>query len=45
MLKQLPQWVYEIASKRRDATFEIVDLKDYNLPLARRNYSGLHASL
>lgn len=27
------KWVYEIASKRKDATFRIVDLKDYNLPL------------
>lgn len=27
------KWVYEIASKRKDATSEIVDLKDYNLPL------------
>ncbi|HOE59805.1 MAG TPA: NAD(P)H-dependent oxidoreductase [Bacteroidales bacterium] len=27
------KWVYEIAIKRNDATFELVDLKDYNLPL------------
>jgi len=27
------RWVYEIASKRTDAEFELVDLKDYNLPL------------
>jgi NAD(P)H-dependent FMN reductase len=27
------RWVYEIAQKRRDAEFEIVDLKDFNLPL------------
>ena len=27
------QWIYEIAKKRTDATFEIVDLKDYPLPL------------
>ncbi|MFN0187072.1 MAG: NADPH-dependent FMN reductase [Bacteroidia bacterium] len=26
-------WVLEIASKRTDATFELVDVKDYNLPL------------
>ncbi len=26
-------WVYEHASKRTDATFEIVDIKDFNLPL------------
>ena len=27
------KWVYEIASKRNDATFEIVDIKDYDLSL------------
>jgi NAD(P)H-dependent FMN reductase len=27
------QWVYEIAQKRSDTRFEIVDIKDYNLPL------------
>jgi len=27
------KWVYEIASKRSDAVFELVDIKDYNLPL------------
>ena len=27
------KWVYEIAGKRRDAEFELVDIKDYNLPL------------
>lgn len=27
------KWVYGIASKRGDAAFEIVDIKDYNLPL------------
>jgi NAD(P)H-dependent FMN reductase len=26
------RWVYEIASKRDDAEFELVDIKDYNLP-------------
>ena len=26
-------WVYEIARKRSDAEFEIVDIKDFNLPL------------
>ncbi len=26
-------WVYEIAVKRSDAEFELVDIKDYNLPL------------
>lgn len=27
------KWVYEIAKKRSDAQFELVDIKDYNLPL------------
>jgi NAD(P)H-dependent FMN reductase len=27
------QWVYEIAKKRNDANFELLDIRDYNLPL------------
>src|SRR5437867_9789455 len=27
------KWAYEIAQKRRDAEFELVDIKDFNLPL------------
>src|SRR6266851_9239278 len=27
------RWVYEIAMKRDDAEFEIVDIKDFNLPM------------
>jgi NAD(P)H-dependent FMN reductase len=27
------RWVYEIAQKRSDADFELVDIKDFNLPL------------
>ncbi|HWO00761.1 MAG TPA: NAD(P)H-dependent oxidoreductase [Blastocatellia bacterium] len=27
------KWVYEIARKRSDAEFEVVDIKDFNLPL------------
>ncbi len=27
------KWAYEIAKKRSDAQFELVDIKDYNLPL------------
>src|SRR5205814_5098336 len=27
------KWVYEIAKKRNDAEFELVDVKDFNLPL------------
>jgi NAD(P)H-dependent FMN reductase len=43
------QWVYEIANKRSDAEFEIVDIQDYNLPLldepmppSRGQYSQSH---
>jgi len=31
--EQVAQWVLENASKRADASFELVDLRDYNLPL------------
>ncbi|HKP12287.1 MAG TPA: NAD(P)H-dependent oxidoreductase [Blastocatellia bacterium] len=27
------RWVYEVASKRADAEFELVDIKDFDLPL------------
>jgi NAD(P)H-dependent FMN reductase len=27
------KWVYQIAEKRRDAQFELVDIRDFNLPL------------
>lgn len=27
------RWVYEIAQKRSDASFELVDIRDFNLPL------------
>jgi len=27
------EWVYEVAKRREDARFEIVDIADYNLPL------------
>jgi NAD(P)H-dependent FMN reductase len=27
------RWAYELAQKRRDAEFELVDIKDFNLPL------------
>lgn len=27
------RWVYDIAQKRRDAAFELVDIKNFNLPL------------
>src|SRR5215475_3960779 len=43
------QWVYEVAQKRSDAEFELVDIKDYNLPLldepippSMRKYNNPH---
>ena len=30
--EQVAQWVYEVASRRTDAEFELVDLRDYPLP-------------
>ena len=30
------KWVYEFAKKRSDAEFELVDIKDFNLPLLGR---------
>jgi NAD(P)H-dependent FMN reductase len=30
--EQVARWVHEIASRRRDAEFELVDLRDYPLP-------------
>ncbi len=43
------KWVYEIAGKRTDASFELIDLKDYDLPLldepvppSRGQYSKEH---
>jgi len=43
------QWVYEIAKKRSDAEFELVDIKEFNLPLldepvppSRGQYSQPH---
>lgn len=31
--ESVAKWVHEIAQKRRDAAFELVDIQDYNLPL------------
>ncbi len=30
---QVADWVYAIASQRKDAEFDIVDINEYNLPL------------
>ena len=30
---QVAKWYYEIAKKRTDAEFELVDIADYDLPL------------
>ena len=46
------KWVYEIAQKRTDAEFELVDIKDFNLPLLDEpvspimgQYSKLHTKV
>jgi NAD(P)H-dependent FMN reductase len=31
--ESVAKWVYELAKKRTDAEFELVDIKDFNLPL------------
>jgi NAD(P)H-dependent FMN reductase len=43
------KWVFDIASKRTDAEFELVDIKDFNLPLldepippSRSQYKNAH---
>jgi NAD(P)H-dependent FMN reductase len=36
--EQVARWVYNIASQREDAEFELVDLRDYNLPLFDEPY-------
>jgi len=33
------RWVYEIAGSRGDAKFELVDIKDYDLPLLDESMS------
>src|SRR5438309_6559103 len=35
------KWVYEIAQKRSDAEFELVDIKDFNLPLLNEPVSPI----
>src|SRR4051794_26616339 len=31
--ESVAKWVYELARKRTDARFELVDIRDFNLPL------------
>jgi NAD(P)H-dependent FMN reductase len=31
--ESVAKWVYDIAAKRNDAAFELIDIADYNLPL------------
>jgi NAD(P)H-dependent FMN reductase len=45
-------WVYDIACKRQDAQFELVDLRDYNLPIfdepnvpSRRQYTKQYTNV
>ena len=47
--EQVAKWVYDIASRRDDAEFELIDLRDYPLPHldeplspARGQYQGEH---
>lgn len=35
------KWVYDIAKKRDDAQFELVDIKDYDLPLYDEPYPAM----
>ena len=37
------KWVYEVAKKRTDAEFELVDIKDFNLP--RRADAAHHGAI
>src|SRR5512139_4094985 len=46
------RWVYEIAKKRNEAEFEVVDIKDFNLPLldepvppSQHQYSQPHTKI
>ena len=39
------KWVYEIAQKRSDAEFELVDIKDFNLPLLDEPVSPIYGAV
>jgi NAD(P)H-dependent FMN reductase len=41
----IANWVFEIASRRTDAAFEIVDLRDYPLPIYNEAVSAMHGAL
>ncbi len=50
--EQVARWVYELATRRDDAQFELVDLRDYDLPLfdepmppSRRQYTQEHTKV
>jgi NAD(P)H-dependent FMN reductase len=36
--EQVARWVYDIASRRNDAEYDLVDLRDYDLPLFDEPY-------
>jgi len=36
------KWVYELATKRTDAEFELIDLIDYNLPILDEPYPAVY---
>jgi NAD(P)H-dependent FMN reductase len=38
------QWLWEIASKRDDATFELIDLRDYPMPFFEEKRPLLYGS-
>lgn len=40
---QVAQWVKELADKRRDATYEIIDIADYNLPMYAEPISAAYS--
>jgi NAD(P)H-dependent FMN reductase len=50
--EQVARWVQEVASRRKDAKYELVDLRDYDLPLfdepnppSRNQYTKLHTKI
>jgi NAD(P)H-dependent FMN reductase len=50
--ESVARWVYDIACKRQDTQFELVDLRDYNLPIfdepnvpSRRQYTKQYTNV